>query len=237
MAQAQGLRRAVFAARPTRLFVADVGWITDRVNGLLRTRSSAGPAALEQIREWHPRFSDWSDEEIRQAPFKTALSREHQGPRAVLNAVDRLASNYGTECIRVQQALAIAEAQLRDYQARLGKPFTLDAYLSELTALRDQLKAGLSSMAHGSGKEEGPSVSELAEKIKTIKADHSVDATPQRVRQKQSTAEEPVTARIRRRTEATGASGPPIEPIADTWQDGASRHRPRPPPVHPPSRR
>ena len=45
-------------SRHTRLFVADVAWMTDRVHGLLRTRDSAGPAALEQIREWHPRFSD-----------------------------------------------------------------------------------------------------------------------------------------------------------------------------------
>src|SRR5262249_17205106 len=55
--------------RHTRLFVADVQWITDRVHGLLRTRQSAGPAALEQIRAWHPRFDACSDEEIRQAPF------------------------------------------------------------------------------------------------------------------------------------------------------------------------
>ena len=50
--------------------------------------------------------------------------------------------------------------------------------------------------------EAGPSVSELAEKIKALKAAHSIEATPQRVRQKHSSAEEPVTARIRRRTEA-----------------------------------
>jgi ankyrin repeat protein len=69
-------------SRHTRLFVADVAWITDRVHGLLRTRQSAGPAALEQIREWHPRFTDWTDEEIRQAPFteedaKLVYAREH----------------------------------------------------------------------------------------------------------------------------------------------------------------
>jgi ankyrin repeat protein len=66
----------------TRLFVADVGWISDRAHGLLQTRSSAGPAALEQIREWHPRFSEKSDEEIRQAPFseedaRLVYAREH----------------------------------------------------------------------------------------------------------------------------------------------------------------
>ena len=68
--------------RHTRLFVADVAWITDRVHGLVRTRNSAGPAALEQIREWHPRFADRSDEEIRQAPFteddaRLIYAREH----------------------------------------------------------------------------------------------------------------------------------------------------------------
>jgi ankyrin repeat protein len=57
-------------------------WISARVHGLLQTRSSAGPAALEQIREWHPRFDGWSDEEIRQAPFTEAdaqlvYAREH----------------------------------------------------------------------------------------------------------------------------------------------------------------
>ena len=69
-------------SRHTRLFVADVGWITDRVHGLMRTRNSAGPAVLEQIREWHPHFSDWTDEEIRQAPFteedaQLVYAREH----------------------------------------------------------------------------------------------------------------------------------------------------------------
>lgn len=66
----------------TRLFEADLTWIADRVHGLLRTRHSAGPAALEQIREWHPRFCDRSDEEILQAPFtgedaRLVYAREH----------------------------------------------------------------------------------------------------------------------------------------------------------------
>ncbi len=62
-------------SRHTRLFVADMAWIAERVHGLLRTRNSAGPAALEQIREWHPRFSDCTDEEIREAPFTEADAR------------------------------------------------------------------------------------------------------------------------------------------------------------------
>jgi len=145
---------------------------------------------------------------------RDTLSRDHQGPRAVLNALERLANGYGSECVRVQQDLSIAESQLRDYQARLGKPFTHDAYLSELTGRRDQLKLGLSRAAHHAENEEGPSDSELAEKIKALKAANSIEATPQRVRQKQESAEEPVTARIRRHQEAVSASDQAIRPDA-----------------------
>lgn len=84
----------------TRLFVADLAWITDRVHGLLRTRASAGPAALEQIREWHPRFSDWTDDAIRQAPFtvedaRLVYAREHgfETWAELVSRVNLLASN------------------------------------------------------------------------------------------------------------------------------------------------
>jgi hypothetical protein len=59
-----------------------------------------------------------------------------------------------------------------------------------------------------------PSVSELADKIKSLKAAHSIEATPHRTRQKHSSAEEPVTARIRRRAEAVPASDPTAQPDA-----------------------
>jgi len=165
---------------------------------------------------------------------QSSLSREHQGPRAVLNALERLASAYGSESVRVRQDLTIAESQLRDYQARLGKPFLHEAYLSELTSLRDQLKAGLSASAHESGNEAGPSVSELAGKIKSLKASHTIEATPQRARQKHSTAEEPVTTRIRRRAEAIPASGPAVDP--DDAASGAGAAAP-PEPVQNSSRK
>ena len=133
------------------------------------------------------------------------LSREHAGPRAILNALERLADGYRFSCDGVRQNLAIAEGQLRDYQARLGKPFTHEDYMSELTNLRDQLKAGLSGTARKDDKEEGPSISELAGRIKAIKAAHTVEAPPQRVRHTHSSAEEPITARVRRRTEGPTA--------------------------------
>ena len=150
-----------------------------------------------------------------------SLSREHQGPRAVLNALERLVDAYGSECDRIREDLSIAEAQLRDYKARLGKPFAHDAYLAELTTLRDQLKAGLSASPHQPSGETGPSTSELAERIKTLKAANSIEPTPQRARQKHSSAEEPVTARIRRRAAtnvdtSSSEAAAAIQPSADT---------------------
>src|SRR5207253_3217745 len=97
------------------------------------------------------------------------LPREHQGPRAVLNALERIARGYGTETERTREDLGIAEAQLRDYQARLGASFSHDDYLNRLTTLRDQLKAGLSGVAPQEGQ---PTVAELAEQIKALKAAH-----------------------------------------------------------------
>ena len=79
-------------ARHTRLFVADMQWITDRVHGLMRTRQSAGPAALEQIREWHPRFAGCSDEEIRQAPFSEADAQLVYAHEHGFDSWDELAS-------------------------------------------------------------------------------------------------------------------------------------------------
>ncbi len=150
---------------------------------------------------------------------KDTLSREHQGPRAVLNAVERLARGYGVEGDRTRQDLGIAEAQLRDYEARLGQPFPHADYLDRLAALRDQLKAGLSGAAPQEGE---PTVPELAEQIKGLRAANTVEATPERTATRKLAAEEPVTARIRRRSEAITPSGPATTPVAAASAGGAS---------------
>ncbi len=111
------------------------------------------------------------------ASRRESLSREHHGPRAVLNALERLAASYAAEVAHRSQELEVARSQLRDYQARLGKLFGHEAYLTELASLRDQLKVGLSAgapAAHG----EGPSTAELAERIKELRAAHAVEAAP-----------------------------------------------------------
>jgi N12 class adenine-specific DNA methylase/predicted RNA methylase len=149
------------------------------------------------------------------------LSRDHQGPRAVLNALDRLAGSYQSQCDATAQDLGIAQGQLRDYDARIGRPFAHDGYLSELTDLRDRLKAGLSQAtppATGAGQAlpGTPPVAELAGRIASLKAAHTIEATPERTTPRRIAAEEPVTARIRRRSEPASAIEPAAEPAAPT---------------------
>ncbi len=135
------------------------------------------------------------------------LIRGSHGPRAVLNAAERLCSAYGNEIAGVKQDLSIAESQLRDYQARIGKPFVHEAYQTELTQLRDRLKASLAGLASHTNGGDSPdpqaepplSTAELAERIKALKAAHTIDAAPERTTIRRLDAEEPVTARIRRR--------------------------------------
>ena len=146
------------------------------------------------------------------------LSPNHQGPRAVLNALDRLATGYAADSVRLRQDLSVAESQLRDYQARLGQSFAHETYLSELTGLRDHLKANLSAGGREPDATNGePSTADLAERIKALRAANSVAAAPERPRQTHTTAEEPVTARIRRRHFETAAAEGGSEPrmIAD----------------------
>ncbi len=145
----------------------------------------------------HPQ---WSPEVYLEGKLtrQDAISREHRGPRAVLNALERLAGSYETQIATARRDLGIAEAQQRDYESRLDTPFTNDAYLAELTALRDQLKAGLSGAAPEPGNSQATNVSDLAERIKSLKAGHAVEPTPERSGKRQVSAEEPVTARIRR---------------------------------------
>jgi N12 class adenine-specific DNA methylase len=120
------------------------------------------------------------------------------GPRAVLNALDRLAGSYQGQLSSAKQDLAIAEAQLRDYHARIGQAFAHAAYMEELTELRDRLKASLSGSKTEQAANTLPPASETAEKIKALKAAHSIEAAPTRLTGHSSiSAEPPVTARIR----------------------------------------
>ena len=74
----------------------------------------------------------------------STLSRDSHGPRAILNAVERVMGSYEAEREKTTRDLDIAQGQQRDYQARLGGGFAHEPYLEELTGLRNQLEAALS---------------------------------------------------------------------------------------------
>ncbi|MFM7318743.1 MAG: DEAD/DEAH box helicase family protein, partial [bacterium] len=131
------------------------------------------------------------------------LSREHQGPKAVFNAVERIAANTPARLAKLNQEREALEAQLRDYQARLGKPFQHLAYQTELTELRDRLKLSLASSGNGNAESSEPVESslEIAGKIKLLRNNEGVSEPVESVRSvsKEVTAEMPVTVKIRNR--------------------------------------
>ncbi|WP_422927530.1 hypothetical protein [Singulisphaera sp. PoT] len=123
------------------------------------------------------------------------LLRDNPGPRAVLNALERLADGYGWEMRHLRADIALKEGQLRDYESRLGTKFAHEEYASQLADLRDELRHGLSEKPpEGCGP-----VAEVAEKIKALRESVTVEATPERAVRKAVRAEKPVTARIRER--------------------------------------
>ena len=140
------------------------------------------------------------------------LLRDDPGPRAVLNALGRLAGGYGDDCRRIRAEIGIKQSQLEDYDARLGRPFAHEAYRRELAALRDLLRLGLSEHPP-----EGlPPVAELAGRIKGLRGANTVEAAPERAAWKEARAERPVTARIRQRMAepAAGEMKPEPQPTA-----------------------
>src|SRR5205807_1644719 len=108
---------------------------------------------------------------------------------------------FASDIARLRQDLTIAEAQLRDYQSRLGAAFPHEAYCGALTTLRDQLKYRLAGATTNDVTESLPDLSALAEQIKVLTSAHTIE-TPQRVGTRTGSAAEPITERIRQRMEA-----------------------------------
>jgi hypothetical protein len=106
------------------------------------------------------------------------LSREHHGPRAILNAVERIIGGYEAEHDRATRDVHIAQGQLRDYAARQDGAFAHTAYLEKLTGLRNELDAALSTTkeAHDTGA--------LVERFKALKAVHTLEVVPERATQR-----------------------------------------------------
>jgi hypothetical protein len=189
----------------------------------------------------------------------TQLSRDFHGSRAILNAVERLVGSYPTEREKIVRDLAIAQGQLRDYEARLGAGFAHAGYLEELTRLRNQLEAALSGTTQQVSDTPICAVDEIVTRIKTLKAANTLEAAPARTTPRpQATVEEAITTRIRQRREdepppqlettpppvspGTPALLPPTapEPLPSLFQikgvPRSAHNAPRKRPVRPPHR-
>jgi len=141
------------------------------------------------------------------------LARDVHGPRAILNAVERLIGSAEAERDKARRDLEIAQGQRRDYEARLGTAFAHAAYLEALTGLRNQLEAALSGPAQDSAEEARPPVGVLVERLKALHAAHTLDAVPERAAPRRTaTVEEAITTRIRQREQAEAVPQPEEEP-------------------------
>ena len=127
-----------------------------------------------------------------------SLSREHQGPRGVLNALERLAKGYGSERDRLRQDLSIAETQLRRLRGA-GRPAVPARRLQGPAHLFTRPAQGRTVRGGAAGG--APTIAELAGRIKELQASNSVEAARERTGTRRVSAEEPVTARIKRRAE------------------------------------
>jgi len=143
-------------------------------------------------------------------------------PFLLQKALSSLAFPAGAVAAKATRDLAIAQGQLRDYEARLGTGFAHAAYLEELTGLRHQLEAALSHTAQEAAEGSLPTVGALVERLKALKAAHTLDAVPPRSTPRNTaTVEEAITTRIRQREqteaapqpEAVPAPVPPARPI------------------------
>ncbi|MFO0890977.1 MAG: DEAD/DEAH box helicase family protein [Isosphaeraceae bacterium] len=168
------------------------------------------------------------------------LSRDSQGPRAVLNALERLFASYEGRAEELRRELSLAEVKLTDYRARLGTTFPHERYIEELSALRDELKVALSTSQQQEGAEPtARAAAEVASLIQGLRDSHKVEAvTPVKKPRQAPRSERPVTARVRNREGPKVLSHPVAEPevIAVEEPRGETISQPSAPPEVPPSR-
>jgi len=125
------------------------------------------------------------------------MSGHRPGPRAVLNALERLVEDYPKRIERTRQELVIAQTQLRDYQDRLGAPFTQERYWVELSVLRDQLKAVLAGNEKDESDRPLPPPEEFGAGMKKRLAAKVIETDPVRLTRADVAAEVPVARRVR----------------------------------------
>lgn len=150
------------------------------------------------------------------------LSREHQGPRALLNALERLCREMPEAMRQTNEELVLSEKQLRDYASKLNQPFTYDGYRAELERLRDLLKSKLSTNGATADTE---SVEDVAEQIKQLSGASQVDFGCEPSHRKEAVAAEAVTTAIKRKREFQQGQDAPAETMSNTHTDRAMHGR------------
>ena len=129
----------------------------------------------------------------------TMLAKESHGPRAVLNALNRLSDSYTEACEETRSHLTLARTQRHDFEARIGVPFPYADRLNTLTTLRDQLRIALSTPATTETTEPtSPTSAAIAEQIKALLSTRHTEADVPRKRNPTKWAERPITARSHR---------------------------------------
>jgi hypothetical protein len=127
------------------------------------------------------------------------LSRDHHGPRAVLNALERLAEGFASEIARAPRFRLSPRRSSATTSLAFGAPLAHEQYHAALTTLRDPLKMRLAGMTTDEAVGELPEASDLADRIQALTAAHKISGTPERVTRGTASAAEPITERIRRR--------------------------------------
>ncbi len=135
------------------------------------------------------------------------LSRDHQGPRAVLNVLQRLAAGYVEQIEKASNEGELYARQFTDYQQRQGLPFADDGYLNQLHSLRDELRSALSirpgsDMIQPDAAAPTRSASDVSQAIQSLMASHIHEQSPKLEASERgaATAELPVTTRLRQIT-------------------------------------
>lgn len=146
------------------------------------------------------------------------LGCEHQGPRAVLNALERLCRELPEATRQTKEELALSEKQLQDYASKLNQPFTYDSYRAELDRLRGLLKSKLTANVATADTE---SAEDLAEQIKQLSSVSQVDFGCEPSHRKETVAAEAVTTSIKRRREFQEEQEPSAEVAINTHTDRA----------------
>jgi len=128
----------------------------------------------------------------------TRLAKNSTGPRAILNALDRLADAYAEQIDRTERDLTLSREQLGDYRDRIGKPFDHEATFTELSNLRNQLNTALTKSFESTA-DSPASTAELAEHIKRLLAAQTIESASRKSREQTAeiTAEQPIAAGLK----------------------------------------